>query len=173
MNVHDEYFKWICHLVDGRDYTALLRILYKTEFYAVQPLDENRIIDGVELRNKYSEECDIPKEAIKRLFKNDKCNVLEMMVGLAIRIENTIMEDSDFGDRTAMWFWIMIKSLNLYYMRNDHVDEELIVKTLETFLKREYKPSGEGGLFTIKNAQKDLREVEIWYQMCMFFDNLL
>ena len=101
-----------------------------------------------------------------------------MMVGLAIRIEDTIMADADFGDRSSMWFWIMIKSLGLYDMTNDVLynsdtayDE--IKDIIHKFLEREYKPNGEGGLFTVYNTTKDLRNMEIWYQMCMFFNNLL
>lgn len=178
MNIKEEYFEWMYQIVDGKGYSELLNLLNDEDFYAIIPLDDNRLIDGCELRYRFADECSIPKVVIDRLFESHRCSVLEMMVGLAIRIEDTIMADADFGDRSSMWFWIMIKSLGLYDMTNDVLynsdtayDE--IKDIIHKFLEREYKPNGEGGLFTVYNTTKDLRNMEIWYQMCMFFNNLL
>lgn len=173
MNIHEEFFNWIYDIVDGKAYDELLKALYREEFYAVLPLDDNRLIDGCELRYRFANEKNIPRVVIDKMFDREKCSILEMMVGLSIRIEETIMSDSDFGDRTAMWFWIMVKSLGLYDMRNIDFDERHVLEVLDTFLTRGYRPNGEGGLFTVNDTNKDMRDVEIWYQMCMFFDNLL
>ena len=35
-------------------------------------------------------------------------------------------------------------------------------------VERRYKRSGEGGLFPLKNAAKDQRKVEIWYQLSSY-----
>lgn len=178
MNVKEEFFEWMYQLVDGKGYSELLELLYEEDFYSVIPLDDNRLIDGCNLRYRFADECNIPLVVIDKLFDNERCSILEMMIGLAIRIEETIMSDSDFGDRTNMWFWIMIKSLGLYNMTdnvlyNARVQYDKVKVILSKFLERDYKPNGEGGLFTIHNTNKDLREIEIWYQMCMFFDNLI
>lgn len=178
MNVKEEFFEWMYQLVDGKGYSELLELLYEEDFYSVIPLDDNRLIDGCNLRYRFADECNIPSVVIDKLFDNERCSILEMMIGLAIRIEETIMSDSDFGDRTNMWFWIMIKSLGLYNMTNNvlynaRVQYDKVKVILSKFLERDYKPNGEGGLFTIHNTNKDLREIEIWYQMCMFFDNLI
>lgn len=173
MNIKEELFEWIYQSIDGKGYSDLLQMLYDIPFYTIIPLDDNRLIDGCDMRFRFADECDIPTVVLNKVFNNRECSVLEMMVGLSIRIEDTIMSDSDFGDRTSMWFWIMIKSLGLYNMTNDRIDIDYVINTVDTFLNRGYRPNGEGGLFTVNNTSKDMRDVEIWYQMCMYFDNLL
>jgi len=173
MKIYEEYFEWMYQKIEGKGYRSLLWELYREDFYALMELDDNRIYDGLELRYKFGDECNIPKVVIDKIFKGDNCSVLEVMIALAIRIEETIMSDSDFGDRTSMWFWIMIKSLGLYDMTNKNFDNRHVMEVVDAFLTRGYEPNGEGGLFTVNDTNKDMRDVEIWYQMCMFFDNLL
>ena len=38
------------------------------------------------------------------------------------------------------------------------------------FLHRQYKPNGEGGLFTLEHPKYDLRNEEIWYQAMWYLD---
>lgn len=173
MRINEQYFNWMFKKVDGRGYRDLLRVLHQEDFYSILPLDDNRLIDGCELRYRFGKECEIPTVVIDKMLGSDTCSILEMMLGLAFRIEETIMEDSDYGDRTAMWFWIMVKSLGLYEMKDNNFDTVHVLRTLDTFLTRGYSSNGEGGLFTVKDTSKDMRDVDIWYQMCMFFDNLL
>lgn len=173
MKIYKEFFQWIIDKIDGQQYTKLLEIMYNESFYAIIPLDENRIVDGIELRYKFGSELNIPRVVIDKFLDKEECSILEMMVGLAFRVEETIMEDSDFGDRTAMWFWIMVKSLGLYEMNNDYFDPVKVLETLDTFLTRGYSPDGEGGLFVVKDINKDMRDIDIWYQMCLFFDKIL
>ena len=172
MNVYNNFFTWIVEIVDGYEYTDLLKIMFETEFYPVLPEDENRLIDGRDLIYRFGSDCNIPRHILDNKL-GDYCSVLEMMVGLSIRIEETIMEDADFGNRTSMWFWIMVKSLGLYDMKDGNVDARHVKSVLETFLNRGYEPNGAGGLFTVIDANKDLRQVEIWYQMCMFFEKII
>lgn len=173
MRVQEQFFEWMSNKVDGRDYGDLLRILHQEDFYSILPLDDNRLLDGCELRYRFGDECNIPRVVIDKFFDRNTCSVLEMMLGLAFRIEATIMEDSDYGDRTAMWFWIMVKSLGLYEMKDNNFDTIRVLTTIDTFLARGYASNGKGGLFTVNDTNKDMRDVDIWYQMCMFFDNLL
>ena len=173
MTIYEEYFEWIYQFVNGKGYSKVLEQLYLTDFIAVLPLDDNRKVDGCELRYRFGDECFYPKSVILAKFDNERCSILEMMVGLAIRIEDTIMSDSDFGDRTIMWFWMMMKSLGLYGMTDDKYDEEYVDNVIHNFLYRGYDPNGKGGLFTVNDTYKDMRDIEIWYQMCLFFDHLL
>lgn len=172
-NLRDELFEWIYQSVEGKRYRELLRILYDTEFEVMIPLDENRLIDGIELRYKFAESVGIPSLAIRKKFDNSKCSILEMMVGLAVRIEDTIMCDADFGDRTSMWFWMMIKSMELYEETNDRIQLEYVEMVIDRFLNRTYSASGKGGLFTVNDPYKDMTKYEIWHQMNLFFSKLL
>ena len=83
------------------------------------------------------------------------------------------MDDTRYGDRTTQWFWNMIVNLGLGGMVDALVDIEEVDKIIERFLNREYEPNGRGGLFTIDNCEEDLREVEIWYQLCWYLDSIV
>lgn len=50
---------------------------------------------------------------IASYLDNRPCSVLEMIIALAIRLEEHIMDDPDIGNRTGQWFWDMIVSLGL------------------------------------------------------------
>jgi hypothetical protein len=95
-----------------------------------------------------------------------------MMVFLAIRCEETIMDDPGIGDRTRQWFWNMVINLGLGSMTDDNYDKQLVTNVLERFLNREYEPDGTGGLFVVSDRDCDLRDVEIWHQLCWYLDSI-
>lgn len=135
--------------------------------------DRNRAEDGVDLRFRFAKH--------KRLSKNDAlewhdrtpCSVLEMMVALAIRAEEQIMDNPQVGNRTTQWFWGMISSLGLTGMSDNMFDLIDAKDIIERFLNREYSPDGKGGLFTIRDCEYDLRDVEIWTQLCWYLDRFV
>jgi hypothetical protein len=100
------------------------------------------------------------------------CSVLEMLIALAIRCEETIMDDASMGNRTGQWFWGMINNLGLGGMTDDIVDVGVVDSVIERFLARDYEPNGEGGLFTIRRCSEDLRTVEIWVQLLWYLDTI-
>lgn len=167
-----EYFEWMVNLVCGHDekeltpsHYELLSILHEREFIYVLSMDENRAMDGVDLRYRFACEKGYDYRIVAYELDSRPCSVLEMMVALACRCEN-IMEDPELGDRVGIWFWEMIKSLGLYYSNRN---AEL---KIDIFLNREYYPDGEGSLFTIKNCKTDLRRVEIWDQMNWYLNTV-
>ena len=168
-----EYFEWLLDTVCGNrfskeiSYRKLLTKLYNTEFTYSIPKDRHRANDGINLRYRYSFLADCP-EILNYLIS--PCNVLEMMIALAIRCEEDIMHDTAMGNRTGQWFWGMVISLGLGSMYDEQYDVDYVEQILDVFLNREYEPNGRGGLFTIRNCKKDLRDVEIWYQMCWYLD---
>lgn len=172
-SINNEYFTWLTSLVCKNRYSnnvsfkRLLSYLHDTEFRYLLELDGNRAEDGIDLRYRFSTESDL--EDVD-LYLDGPCSVLEMMIALSIRCEETITDDSDVGNRTKQWFWGMITNLGLGSMSDDRFDELYVRDTVERFLNREYEPDGNGGLFTIRNCEYDLRDVEIWYQLCWYLD---
>lgn len=172
-SINNEYFTWLTSLVCKNRYSnnvsfkRLLSYLHDTEFRYLLELDENRAEDGIDLRYRFSTESDL--EDVD-LYLDGPCSVLEMMIALSIRCEDTITDDGDIGNRTKQWFWGMITNLGLGSMSDDRFDELYVRDTVERFLNREYEPDGNGGLFTIRNCEYDLRDVEIWYQLCWYLD---
>lgn len=164
-----EYFEWLYGLVsNGRfarsiSYRELLWYLYSTPFFYTIPKDENRAGDGISLRHRFP--------GVTPSLQVD-CSVLEMMIALAIRIEETIMDDTTMGDRMGQWFWGMITNLGLGGMTDDRFDKDYVDEVIWRFHNRKYDRDGKGGLFRVRNSDYDLRKVEIWIQMCWYLDSI-
>lgn len=168
--INNEYFEWMYDLVGGMrgskytSYRKLLLLLHNTEFVYSIPMDENRAEDGVDLRHRFS--------FLNADILDDPCSVLEMMVALSIRCEESIMDDTTMGDRTGQWFWGMINNLGLSAMTDANFDRRYVEDCVQQFLNRDYEEDGRGGLFRVKNCEVDLRNVEIWYQLCWYLDSI-
>lgn len=128
-------------------------------------MDISRAVDGTNLRYRFATENDISYARIDSAFTGIPCSMLEMMVGLSIRIEEHIMEDSSAGKRTGQWFWNMVVSLGLAAMDDQRFNEELAESVIERFSRRDYQPNGAGGLFTLSRPTEDMRTLDIWYQL--------
>lgn len=168
------YFDWLYDLVCGKHYTGrlsyrkLLHCLDNIAFTYSIDTDGNREEDGISLRYRFGYENDISERAIAHYLDCRPCSVLEMMVALAKRAEEHIMNDPDIGDRTGEWFWVMLRNLGLDDMSDSRIDEGYILEVVNRFLKREYGRNGEGGLFTVRNCRHDMRSTEIWYQLMWY-----
>ena len=174
--INDEYFDWLCEVVDSKrfskhvSYRKLLMHLHSIEFTWFIPYDDNRADDGIMLRRKYA--LAHHDEELSD-YISGPCSVLEMMAALAIRCEESIMDDTLFGNRTGQWFWGMIRNLGLSPMNDSNFDSEFVDDVIARFLNREYEPDGKGGLFTIKNCDHDLRTVEIWRQLSWYLGSIM
>lgn len=171
----DEYFNWMYQLVldtnhKGRSYKKLFKYLNSIDFTYTHPMDSNRVEDGEDLRYRFAYICDVPQTIVGNYLDDRPCSVLEMLIALAIRCEETIMYDIDQGDRTPEWFWSMIANLGLDDMSDAHFNQPYVDDVIFRFLNRDYLPNGQGGLFTIDNCSEDLRNVEIWYQLCWYLN---
>lgn len=169
------YEDWISGLVLNSDqdlvtasYKKLFRKLFSVPFLYVRETDKSRVDDGYFLRYRFVSSERIPQNALDNALTNKGhvfCSVLEMMIALALRIEEHIMSDSDFGNRTGQWFWEMIVSLGLSGMDDDYFDERQVDSIINDFIAVKYDKNGKGGLFTVSNPRYDMRRVDIWYQM--------
>ena len=97
--------------------------------------------------------------------KQGPCSVLEMLIALAIGCENYIMYDPDEGDRTDIWFWGMIENLGLDALDDWAFNYEEFNAIIRRFLDRKYDKDGYGGPFFIENFERDMRKLELWYQL--------
>lgn len=176
--ISKEYFEWLYNGMCGIRYSKsisyrkLLEHLHKVKFRCKIKKDKNRANDGISLRYSFAEAQgyrDDPELIVDHI--KGSCSVFEMMVALAQRCEN-LMDDPKIGDRTSQWFWGMISSLGLNGMSDNHYDETYVDEVITRFLDRDYQPNGKGGLFTIRHCDDDLREVEIWYQLCWYLDTI-
>lgn len=174
-----DYFDWMVELIcdrrlqRGYSYYKLLNYLHDTEFRYSLVRDGDRAHDGIGLRYRFWYESKGYDDDILGTFEDVPCSVLEMMIALAIRCEEDIMDDPSVGNRIGQWFWGMVVSLGLGAMTDDNFDIDFVDYTIERFLNRQYEPNGKGGLFTIRHADHDLRSVEIWFQLCWYLDSIV
>lgn len=175
--LHNKYFEWLYCLVCDEHYSKLsyrrlLMFLHSIDFYAILEMDDNRYQEGIEFRYQFGYENNYPRDIIEQYLDNKECSVLEMMVALAFKVEEQIMDNSDYGNRTGQWFWNMIVSLGLGSMNDQRFDEGYVYHVISIFLERRYQPNGKGGLFTIENCPYDLRTMEIWSQCMWYLDSI-
>lgn len=176
--MNERYFAYMMHLVCNNRYGGrlrwrkLFRLLYETEFVYMLDIDANRADDGTDLRYRFAYECGLMAADVKRYLDIQPCSVLEMMVALASRCEEQIMDNPDNGDRTGKWFFQMVESLGLMGMDDSRFDKEAARDILYRFMRREYDESGHGGLFALRypNSKIDIRQIEIWYQMMAYLE---
>lgn len=170
-----EYFTWLVGIVCKHSYPRnisfdkLLRHLHNLEFRYIFDRDENRAEDGIGMRYKFA--CERTDLEDVELYLSGPCSMLEMMIALASRMED-YMDDPHYGDRTGQWFWQMISSLGLSGMTDYQFDREEVNLAIISFTNREYEANGKGGLFTVRNCDRDLRDVEIWIQACWYMNTI-
>lgn len=173
--IEKRYFDWLYELVCGKweprnlSFHRLLTFLYDTQFIPDNEMDCNRAVDGENLRGRFIAENGLDNE-ISWIFQGKPCSMLEMMVALALRCEETIMEDAEIGNRTGQWFWSMIVSLGLASMDDNRFHQSRAEFVVERFHRRDYQPNGAGGLFTLQNPKEDMRTLDIWYQMMAYLN---
>lgn len=154
-HVDEDYFTWLTAKIRKHPaplYDGLLEILYTTQFVWVVPMDENRAMDGVELRNRYLLETGLDAP-------DDPCSILEMMVAFSYHCEfETDIHNAD-------WFWTFVQNLGLdEYRQVGRRDLPYISDTLDDFVWRRYGDDGRGGMFPIQWPKVDERGVDIWHQ---------
>lgn len=173
--INDDYFEWLCYVIDvdrfsrHTSYRKLLAHLHNIEFTWFIPKDDNRADDGIQLRRRFGL---VRDDVTLASYIPGPCSVLEMMVALAIRCEETIMDDALLGDRTGQWFWGMIHNLDLNCMTDNRFDRDYVDDCVARLLNREYDPDGRGGLFTVRNCPHDMRDVEIWCQLSWYLGSI-
>lgn len=174
----EKYLDWICKRVGGdscerpyNTYNKIFKILYLIEFTSDIPSDNDRIQDGLNLRYMYLFEThDNYMVTIKR---PKPCSVLEMMAYLAIRIEEQILSNPMYGDRTCQWFREMLWTLGIGGQTDEVFNEEYVVDRINRFINHEYEPSGMGGLFLVRHTDVDMRELDIWSQAMNHINEIL
>lgn len=150
------YLKWVTKFVynpaSGQTYDKLFKKLFDTEFIFLIPLDENRVFDGLNLRNMFSGDINRP------------CSVLEVLIALAIRCDDQIMFNDKYGKRSGRWFWEMISNMGLGRMNDNNYNEAYVNDVLTKFLYRQYDADGTGCAFR-SVSHPDMRNDELWYQL--------
>lgn len=173
-----DYFEWMYDMAvnpkytKGESYYDVCRKLHEIEFYSIIEMDDNRKEDGMSLRYRFARKANYNLDWFYDV--EGPCSVFEMMVALCLRIEEEIMCNFK-EDRTSVWFLDMLQSLGLDVFPDTDSpceNDEEIEAIVDRFLEREYERDGKGGLFTVRDPRKDLRDVEIWYQAMWYLNEI-
>lgn len=160
------YFNWLYAKVHtlktptlSLSFDVLFKTLHNLEFVWLLPGDDNRAEDGKELRREFLIMGDIPDDVEWRT--QIPCSVFEMLVGFSRRAEKNT------GVPAKEWFWEFLTNLNLAEANDaSGVEPEEIQDTVEMLIWRTYEPSGDGGLFPLREPTRDQTQEEIWQQFC-------
>ncbi len=161
------YLNWLySHVADPGEprltnsWWNLMRTLFTTEFIHLIPNDDNRAADGRYLREEFIE--DLGLDDIDPQWLDVGCSMLEMLIGMSRRLA-FLGEGEPNG-----WFWELLRNLGLRYNDKRTFPSGYAEEVLNGVIWRTYKPDGSGGLFPLRNPDRDQREVELWYQMSSY-----
>lgn len=148
------YFEWLINKVGGEDwwdeYTESLIRLFERSYYYENVIDSACAMRGKDLRTEAIID-GIPAIAIP----NGEASVLEVLISLAIRVNDELLPSDDEEDRSAKYFDDILEVLGM------KVSEDYIDNAIDRFL---------AGKSQITRRRK-LRpfEATLWQQANMFF----
>lgn len=160
-----EYVHWVLRDRLGlsnkeiRKIIPLVLALTEVEFVWRHPMDENRALEGLELRDDFEYETGEYLDKGSGLMP--QCTFFEMLAGLAIRCESQLMRDSLSGDRTSKWFFEFLENLDI--LDCDERDVDKIVDNCEAFM------DGDLDMFPMRSGKKRKNE-EIWKQLMAYLN---
>lgn len=158
-----EFLIWRCQIQKLTRFGRLFEILHHVDFEWELERDENRESDGVDLRDEY----DIPDgfdEKTEEAFYARRCSVLEMLIGLAIRVDDEFIGDPA-EEHPEIFFMEMIENLGLDKFKGNRYTESDVIKIVNRWMHRDFERNGRGSPFPVKKSRRDQRKLEIWDQM--------
>lgn len=170
---YTEYYRWLISLIDPpanvdsdiRRHGILLFALWRHEFFWMDIYDheEDRANDGKQLRERFMMEFDAPPSIVPQ----GPCNVLEMLIAFAIRIDNTV-HDWQIGSHPWDWVEMFITNLGLTDLTDDDIrprDNGFITAKLEYWMAHDIGTRGERGLFRFKRPVLMINNMTNWDMM--------
>ncbi len=161
-----DYYGWLISQIktpNSRTFLELFERLHNVEFVWTVPNDDNRVQDGLDLRNEYLNT--LPRVSAREIASFNSalhgCTMLELLVSLSRRVAFTA------GGEAEDWAWQLLQNLRLHKMSDPLTAEKAsrIDEAVDTVIWRTYQRDGRGGFFPLKWAEQDQTKVEIWYQM--------
>lgn len=163
-----QYLLWRCNLQKKTEYSRLFEILHHINFDYIIERDENREEDGIYLREDYK----IPNDFYSDLhepFYCQKCSVLEMLIALAIRVDDEFIGDPS-ESHPEIFFMEMIKNLGLINFKKNHYKDDEVLFIIYQWMHRKFSCYGRGSPFPVKYDIRDQRKLEIWDQMISYIN---
>lgn len=176
-HLHDIYWRWLCELVGATtpyddSYFILLKKLYNFPFEWHVPNDDNRISEGLRIREAFVDDHDLGDKELD-ILNEHRCSFLEVIISLAIHMDD-LLTDFDAMPEVGSYFWELLENVGLtrftddeFYYKGGNFEVSRIILNI---LTRDYGRNGEGGLFPLRETSQDQRKVELWYQMHAYLE---
>lgn len=170
--ISDEYLDWLTKHVsvqygirNDKTYDELLRIMYNKEFVWIILNDDNRVVDGIDVRREF---LDSGTSRLKAGEVENGASFLEVVIGLSKRLA------FDADGEPESWAWQLIDNLGLINMSDPLTedDRDKIDGVMDTVIWRRYRRDGWGGFFPLIHTPNDQRAVELWYQMMEYINEM-
>lgn len=162
------YFDWLVEQISFRTnlvtYNKLYATLFDIIYIPVKDLDRNRAEDGKSLRYEY----EFRTGHSEGLSDLGQARVLEVMVSMAIRMEQNHMADDTYGDRTGWWFWDELVSLGISEEHDLYFHKDIVIQKVKAAMAGLYDQSGDGGFWMTTRKDVDMRKFQLWDQMQIF-----
>lgn len=148
------YFAWLIDRVGGDDwweeYIPSLVRLFSRKYYYVNPIDSGTYEGGIDIRTEAMVDgVDILS------IPNGEPSILEVLVALCEKIDDSIMFSEDVGSRTPRWFDDIMTVLN-FKKQDGNIDRQI-----DRFL--------EGKAQICKRMGFGAHEKTLWEQVNLFY----
>jgi hypothetical protein len=163
-NLTQDYLNWLGsqiqneHSNPDKTYQGLLFTMFEKNFEFSMPMDENRMVDGLDLRVEFARENRLRPTALRNL---GPCSFLEVVIGLSRRLAFIA------GGDASIWAWTLLSNLELHRLSDPFTPakQRKALTIMDTVINRSYSPDGTGGFFPLAWPDEDQTGVELWYQM--------
>lgn len=167
----EDYLRWLePQLQDeygrpDKTYSDLLNVMAEQEFAYIVPMDDNRIADGLYLRVEFANEFHVAQRRMEQL---GPCSFLEVLIALSRRLAFIA------GGQAPGWAWQLLGNLELQRMSDplSRAKRNKVQEIMNNVIQRKYSPDGTGGFFPLAWSDDDQTQIELWYQMNTYVEEL-
>lgn len=149
----------------SKTYWDLIHLMFKVPFAVLVTMDENRLADGLDLRVEFAREQNFPPRHMRQL---GPCTFLEVLIGLSRRLSFVA------GGSAPGWAWKLMDNLTLNRLSDplSRTKHDKALTIIDVVTMRKYRPDGMGGFFPLAWPNEDQREIELWYQLNSYAEEL-
>lgn len=167
----ENYLRWLEsqirdeHGNANKTYGDLMRLMFEKEFVWSVPHDDNRVADGLDLRPDFCHDHGIPIDSLSYL---GPVSFLEVLIALSRRMAFAA------GGQPHVWAWHFLNNLELHRMP-DPLSKRKAKQAnmiMDVCINRTYQPDGVGGFFPLAWPDDDQTQIELWYQMAAYINEL-
>lgn len=164
----EDYLRWLEPQIreqsqsPDKTYWDLLGLMFDRQFEAFINHDDNRAVDGLDLRVEFCRHRHIRPTSLNYL--GSSAMFLEVLIGLSRRLAFAA------GGNAPGWAWQLLDNLELRKF-SDPLSRRRAQQAdgiIHAAIHRTYSPDGLGGFFPLVDADEDQTQVEIWYQMAAY-----